>query len=63
VGYGSIEYGQTSDLSCVLGFRASKTEMIRLRAIPSSPLRWRERVLPGPSLMDAGLLQARELLS
>ena len=34
VGYGGIEYDQTSDLSCVNGFRGLKTEMTRLRAIP-----------------------------
>ena len=63
VGYGSIEYGQISDLPCVNGFGGLKTEMIRLRAIPCSALRSRERMLPGPSLVDACLLQARELLS
>ena len=63
VGYGSIGYGQISDLPCVNGFRGLKTEMIRLRAIPWSSLWSRERMLPGPSLVDACLLQARELLS
>jgi hypothetical protein len=60
VGYGSIGYGQISDLPCVKGFGGFKTEIIRLRAIPCSPLRSRERMPSGPLLLDP---QARELLS